>query len=299
VTPRILARLPARTWRRRAGLGLPTILGLRPRGFFIPYRYAATLPGPGKRPPYAALEALFEVRRADFAEALVRLEPLARDLEGIGAAAPPAPRWNQSWFPRLDAAMAYGFVRLGRPKLIVEVGSGHSTRFLARAVSDGGLETRILAIDPAPRAAVSGLPVELRRVTLQEAGLAPFRDLGPGDLLMVDSSHILMPGSDVDALLGRVLPSLPEGVWVHFHDIFLPDDYPAAWDWRGYNEQLAVLALLLGGGWQVGFSSRYAVTRMAEDLARSAVARLPLPEGALESGLWLRRGGPGSVITPF
>ncbi|MDH3474192.1 MAG: class I SAM-dependent methyltransferase [Rhodospirillales bacterium] len=299
MTPRIPARPPARAWCRRAGLGLPTVLGLRPRGFFIPYRYAATLPGPGERPPYAALEALFQARRANFAEALAGLEPLAQDLEAIGAAAHPAPRWNQSWFPRLDAAMAYGFVRHGRPKRIVEVGSGHSTRFLARAVSDGGLETRILAIDPAPRAAVSGLPVELHRVTLQEAGMAPFRDLGPGDLLMVDSSHILMPGSDVDVLLGRILPSLAEGVWVHFHDIFLPDDYPAAWNWRGYNEQLAVLALLLGGGWQAGFSSRYAVTRMAEDLARSVVARLPLPEGALESGLWLCRGGPGSVITPF
>lgn len=283
------AGLPARAWRRRAWFGLSTVLGLKARGFFIPYRYADTLPGPGNRPPYDAIEALFTACRGHFAEVLAGLTPLADDLRAIGTAPPPAPRWEQSWFPRLDAAMAYGLLRQRKPRLVVEVGSGHSTRFLARAVADGGLATRILAIDPAPRADLARLPVELCRETLQAAGAAPFRELAPGDFLMIDSSHILMPGSDVDFLLGRVLPLLPDGVWVHFHDIFLPDDYPAAWNWRGYNEQLGVLALLLGGGWEVGFSSRYAVTRMAGDLARSPVAALPLPAEALESGLWLCR----------
>ncbi len=281
--------IAARAWRRRLWFGLSTVLGLSPRGFFIPYRYAGTLPRPGARPAYDAVADLFASRRAHFAELLTQLAPLAGDLRAIGAAAPPAPRWDQSWFPRLDAAIAYGLVRLSKPKRIIEVGSGHSTRFVARAVADGGLETRILAIDPAPRADLARLPVELRRETLQAAGAAPFRDLAAGDLLMIDSSHILMPGSDVDFLLGRVLPLLPDGVWVHFHDIFLPDDYPADWDWRGYNEQLGVLALLLGGGWEVGFSSRYVVTRMAEELAASPVASLPLPAEALESGLWLRK----------
>ncbi len=283
------AGLSARNWRRRAWFGLSTVLGLKARGFFIPYRYAETLPGPGGRPPYDAAETLFAARRAHFAEVLAELAPLAGDLRAIGGTPPPAPRWEQSWFPRLDAAMAYGFLRHSKPRLVIEVGSGHSTRFLARAAADGGLATQILAIDPAPRADLARLPVELRRETLQAVGTAPFRELAPGDLLMIDSSHILMPGSDVDFLLGRVLPLLPDGVWVHFHDIFLPDDYPTAWDWRGYNEQLGVLALLLGGGWEVGFSSRYVVTRMADDLARSPVAALPLPGEALESGLWLCR----------
>ena len=31
---------------------------------------------------------------------------------------------------------------------------------------------------------------------------------------------------------------------LHVHDIFLPDPYPAAWDWRGYNEQAAVAPLI-------------------------------------------------------
>jgi hypothetical protein len=267
------------------------VLGLSPRGFFLPYRYAATLPGPGSRQAYPAAEALFESCRGRFARVLSKLEPLAADLRRIGKDPPPAPRWPQSWFPRLDAAVAYAFVRSLKPERILEVGSGHSTRFLARAVADGGLATRITAIDPAPRAQLDGLPITLRRQTLQSAGLSPFRDLRPGDILMVDSSHILMPGSDVDFILGRILPTLAEGVWVHVHDIFLPDDYPADWDWRGYNEQLGVLALLLGGGWEVRFASRYVVTRMAGNLEGSIVAELPLPEGAFESSLWLVKTG--------
>ena len=67
------------------------------------------------------------------------IEQYAAELEAIGSAPPPAPRWNQDWFPRLDAAAAYAMVRNTRPRRIVEVGSGHSTRFMARAVADGGL----------------------------------------------------------------------------------------------------------------------------------------------------------------
>ena len=129
---------------------------------------------------------------------------------------------------------------------------------------------------------------------MQTAGLTPFAALAAGDLLLIDSSHILMPGSDVDLIFGQVLPRLPEGVLLHVHDVFLPDDYPAAWAWRGYNEQLAVLPLLFGGGWEVLFSSHYAASRMTAAVASSAVADLPLSAGAFESGLWLRKTGPAA-----
>ena len=48
----------------------------------------------------------------------------------------------------------------------------------------------------------------------------------PGDLLFVDSSHILMPGTDVELILTELLPRLPAGALVQIHDIFLPDAYP-------------------------------------------------------------------------
>jgi predicted O-methyltransferase YrrM len=280
-----------RSARRRLWFGLLTILGVARRGFFIPHRYAHAVPRAGTRAPYAAVEALFAAREAQFRDVLSWADDVAEDLLRIGGTAAPGakgPRWTQSWFPRLDAAIAYSLIRRLRPGRVVEVGSGHSTRFLARAVADGGLDTRITAIDPAPRADLAGLAVDLRRTSLQDAGADAFAGLGRGDVLMIDSSHILMPGSDVDFLLGRVLPALPPGAIVHLHDIFLPDDYPAQWEWRGYNEQLGVLPLLFGGRWEVVFASHYAATRMTDSVAAGVIGRLPLPDGATETSLWIR-----------
>jgi len=279
--------MPVRTAARRLWLGLSTLLGRR-RGFFIPYRYAQRLATPGGRPAYRPVEQLFAANAEKFADELRALDEFADALRAIGRQPRPAPRWDQDWFPRLDAAMAYAFVRRHRPSRIVEVGSGHSTRFLARAVEDGGLATRIVAVDPAPRAALRGLRVEWLQQTVPDCGLAPFQQLEAGDLLFIDSSHILMPGTDVDFLLNEVLPILSAGVLLHLHDIFLPDDYPARWGWRGYNEQSAV-ATLLGGRWETLFASRYVVTRMPDRVRDSVIARLPLVPGAFEASLWLRR----------
>jgi hypothetical protein len=216
---------------------------------------------------------------------LLRLiESYAADLEAIGSEPPPAPRWNQDWFPRLDAAAAYAMVRGTRPRRIVEVGSGHSTRFLARAVADGELDTRITAIDPQPRASIESLPVEWLRTPVQR--VAAFPALGEGDILFIDSSHQLKPGSDVEFLLNAVLPLLPAGVRVHFHDIFLPDDYPAGWAWRRYNEQAAVASLIQNDVFKVDFAS-HAVVALEPQKIRGVLARLPLPPGAVESSLWL------------
>ena len=275
--------------RRRAWLGLLTALGIAEQGFFIPHRHAGDALPAGRRRPYRAAERQLQAGRPRFQEVLGWLDDLQDDLTAIGDAAAPAPRWDQDWFPRLDAAVAYALVRRRRPARIVEVGAGHSTRFLLRALADGGLQAELTAIDPAPRARLAADGLKLLRRTVQEAGVEPFAALGPGDLLVIDSSHVLMPGSDVDLLLGHVIPALPGGVYVHFHDIFLPDDYPADWAWRGYNEQLAVLPLILAGGWEVVFASHFVATRMAEAVAASAAGRLPLVPGARESSLWLRR----------
>ena len=214
------------------------------------------------------------------------IEQYAAALEAIGAEPPPAPRWNQDWFPRLDAAAAYAMVRSAPPKRIVEVGSGHSTRFLARAVSDGGLDTHIVAIDPNPRATLAGLDIDWIATPVQR--VAAFPALTSGDILFIDSSHQLKPGSDVEFLLNAVLPLLPAGVRVHFHDIFLPDDYPAHWGWRRYNEQAAVAALIERNILAVEFASHATVTRQPETLT-GVLARLPLVPGAVESSLWLTK----------
>jgi hypothetical protein len=94
--------------------------------------------------------------------------------------------------------------------------------------------------------------------TLQAAPADLFNVLKAGDALFIDSSHILMPGSDADILLNRVLPAAPAGTLVHIHDIFLPFDYPAIWGWRAYNEQQGVVPMLTTGAYRPLFSSAWA-----------------------------------------
>lgn len=277
--------MPSAFWRKLT-FGLSTLLGIRPRGFFIPYRYADRLRTPASYPP---AEEILAAARPIFAKALHDLADYRDDLQRIPAqASAPSPRWGQDWFATLDAAMLYAIIRSRRPARLLEVGSGHSTRFAARAIADGKLTTQHIAIDPAPRADCSRLAVDLYRQVLDDADPALFAALGKGDILFIDSSHILMPGTDVDRLFNRILPALPSGVLVHVHDIFLPDDYPPQWSWRGYNEQLAVLPLLAGGAYRPLFASRYVQSRMDKEMAASLVATLPGNEN-LATSLWLEK----------
>lgn len=268
---------------RRLAFGLATLAGPRPLGFFIPYRHAAQAAPSG----YPALVPFFEAAEPGFLALLDEIEAFAPDLDRILAGEGPA-RFDQDWFPRLDALAAYGLVRRERPRRIVEIGSGHSTRFLARAVRDGGLTTSITAIDPAPRADIAGLGVRHERRLLADRDPV-LAQLGPGDILFVDSSHVAMPGTDVDRLVGDVLPRLSSGTLMHWHDIVLPDPYPDAWNWRGYNEAIPVAALIGGGGFDLVFSSRWVASRRPERLAVGLVGRIPLRHGAFETSLWLRR----------
>lgn len=279
-----------RFWRRLR-LGLPTVLGLRPGGFFIPYRYAADVP-PEPETPIPWIESRLAAAEVDFQDLLTQADGFSEDLLAFAGAGPPMPRWEQSWFPRLDGLAAYVLTRSRRPLRIVEVGSGHSTRFFAAGLRDGRApeEARIFAIDPVPRADIAALPVvEPMRALVQSVDPGLFASLGPGDILAIDSSHIAMPGSDVDILFTRILPALKPGVLVQIHDVFLPDPYPRSWRWRGYNEQGMVGALLAGGTWRPIWSSHYVSTRMSAAMTRSVAGRIHLPKNAYESALWLEK----------
>lgn len=273
-------------------MALSTLLGWRRQGYFLPYRYADQLPE--VTPSYVAIEQLLARHEAQFSQRLAALAAFAPQLQDFDHTPPPLPRWQQSWFPRLDGAIAYGLTRLERPRLIIEVGSGHSTRFFARACLDEGLDTELLCIDPAPRADIRALNLTLIPKPVQQVDPALFERLQAGDMLFIDSSHLLLPGSDVDWLLNRIWPLLAAGVLVHFHDILLPDDYPPRWHWRGYNEQQGVAPLLTSGAAEPLWASHYVVSRMQAQLQNSIAGQLPMPDEALETSLWLRKTVPAA-----
>ncbi|MCL5777272.1 class I SAM-dependent methyltransferase [Limibaculum sp. FT325] len=282
-TPKGGARLPLRARWRRVSMGLTTLAG-RPRGFFSPYRYAADVEAPEG---YPELEAIIGAAWDEIESVLGVIGEEAATLAAFRGPAP-RPRWDQSWFPRLDGAAAYVIAAGSGAGRVVEVGSGHSTRFLAQALEDAGQGGRITCIDPAPRATLHGLEVDWRREVLASRHLPLFDALEPGDIAFFDSSHLLWPGTDVDMILNRILPRLAPGVLVHLHDIFLPDPYPADWAWRGYTEQLGLAGWLAGGAYRPIWASHYALTRMGAAEA-PGIAELPLPDGARESSLWLVR----------
>ncbi|MDT8344347.1 MAG: class I SAM-dependent methyltransferase [Thermohalobaculum sp.] len=275
---------PSRRLRwRRFVMGMRTLLG-RPQGFFSPYRYAAGVAAPEG---YPELEAIIGGAWDEIEGVLDVIGEEAATLAAFRGPAP-RPRWDQSWFPRLDGAAAYVIAAGSGAGRVVEVGSGHSTRFLAQALADAGQGGRIACIDPAPRAPLAGLEVDWHREVLGPQHMALFDALEPGDIAFFDSSHLLWPGTDVDMILNRILPRLAPGVLVHLHDIFLPDPYPVDWAWRGYTEQSGLAGWLAGGAYRPIWASHYALTRMGAAEA-PGIADLPLPEGARESSLWLVR----------
>ena len=270
--------------------GLVTVLGIRRQGFFSPYAHAGQI-GSGQS-EYRAVASTFARAEGDFADLLSAMDDLAGDLLAIEGP-PPAPRWRQGWFAGLDGAAAYVLMRQYRPRRVIEIGSGHSTRFLVRGLADAGADAAVTAIDPAPRAGLAGLPVRHLRHCVEETPLAEFAAPAAGDALFIDSSHLAMPGTDLDWLVGRVLPALPAGVLVHFHDVLLPDDYPAAWRFRGYNESI-VAAALIAGGFRPVWASHYVATRMADRVRAGVMARIPRDPGVPQTSLWLVKTVPAA-----
>lgn len=158
------------------------------------------------------------------------------------------PFWGNDYFHPGDARLAYAVVARYRPATIIEVGCGHSTRFMRRAIQDYETRTRLVCIDPAPRAPIAQIADEIHPISCTSVDPTLFDCLKAGDILFVDGSHLVMNGSECTHLFLNVIPRLPDGVWVHLHDVFLPYDYP--YDLHiscRYNEQYLVAMLFLYG----------------------------------------------------
>jgi hypothetical protein len=198
-------------------------------------------------------------------------------------------------FSWLDCRALFVLLRAWRPKRFIEVGSGFSTLLVADVNRRflGGL-MKISCIEPYPRDALRSPALGLERLItrkVQDVDLALFDELDAGDVLFIDSSHVAKTGSDVNHLCFEVLPRLRRGGHVHFHDIFLPSDYPKPWvldENRSWNEQYVVRALLMFSSlFRVLFGSSYAFVVHAAALREA----LRDPGGAYYGGgsLWIEK----------
>ncbi len=158
------------------------------------------------------------------------------------------PYWINGWMPALDGVSLYGFIVKTKPNLYLEVGSGNSTKFARKAILDHALGTKIISIDPAPRAEINNICDKIIRKPVEEVDLSVFDSLEANDILYIDNSHRVFMNSDVTTLFLDVLPGLKPGVLVQIHDVTLPFDYPADWVNRYYSEQYLLAAYILAGG---------------------------------------------------
>lgn len=176
--------------------------------------------------------------------------------------------YENSWFSYSDAIFLYSFLRKNKPKRIIEIGSGFSSAVMLDTI-DRFFSQRpeITFIEPYPDRLISLFrdgdieQVRLIDKKIQEVPPDILLALGPGDFLFIDSSHVLKCGSDLQLLVFEILPRLQRGVFVHFHDVFYPFDYPSEWLTKGlyWNESYFLRAFLsYNSEWGIRFFNTYA-----------------------------------------
>lgn len=194
-----------------------------------------------------------------------------------------------------DAIFLHCMLRHLRPQRVVEIGSGYSscvTLDTNEQFLDG--KTELTFIEPYPQLLHSLLKAgDAERVTvmpqrLQDVDINVFQQLAAGDILFVDSTHVSRIDSDVNRIFFEILPALASGVYIHFHDIFYPFQYPAAWIASGqaWNELYLMRAFLQ-------YNNAFDVVLMSTYLAqfnRSALEEyMPLALRNTGGNIWLRK----------
>ena len=195
----------------------------------------------------------------------------------------------------IDAALYYSLIRHLAPKRVIEIGSGQSTRIANLAFTRNQAENkqgRLTCIEPNPeRLLDQKQEIELLQQKVEEIPRDYFACLEANDILFIDSTHTVKFGSDVCYEFLEILPTLKPGVWVHVHDIFFPNDYPAEWILErrlAWNEQYLLEAFL-------SFSNAYSVEIATHWLSLDYpdVVTALYPEAStmpgLASSFWIRR----------
>lgn len=194
-----------------------------------------------------------------------------------------------------DAILLYALLRHLQPRRLVEVGSGHSSCVtLDTNELFLGSRLQMTCIEPYPELLHALMrPGDRDRVQVlaqpvQTVDLQVFSELQAGDILFIDSTHVCRVDSDVNRLLFEVLPSLPVGVYIHFHDVFYPFQYPRVWvlEGRAWNELYLLRAFLQ---YNAAFEIVLMSTYLAHFHGQTLQARLPRTRGDCGGSRWLRK----------
>jgi hypothetical protein len=194
-----------------------------------------------------------------------------------------------------DGSVLHAMLRLHSPKRLIEIGSGWSSACALDTVErslDGACD--LTFIDPYPQLLRDILGdatsrVHILEMPVQQVRLSVFEALEAGDILFVDSTHVVRTGSDVCFELFEILPRLAPGVLVHIHDMFWPFEYSRQWvvqENRSWNELYAVRAFLsYNDSWRIILFNDYLAKLERPMIERTYPPFLRNSGGAL----WLQR----------
>ncbi|MBM4406933.1 MAG: class I SAM-dependent methyltransferase [Chloroflexi bacterium] len=200
-------------------------------------------------------------------------------------------------FGYISAVVLRAFLSLCSPRRIIEVGAGNSTLVTAGFVQHAPLvkQPRFTIIEPYPKGvATYQIPGVHERVCkqLEEVELSLFESLDANDILFIDGSHYVKAGGDVNYAVLEILPRLQSGVIVHFHDVFLPFDYPKAWivqDRTFYTEQYLLQAFLYGNSlYEILWAERYMKDKYP-GLMQNAFTLIEEKWNHNSNSLWIRK----------
>ncbi len=225
-----------------------------------------------------------DFRRDEQLRLLGELEPYGREL--------PESDLVNDYFSGLDAVVYYSLIRRLKPRRIIEIGGGYSTRIAGKALA-ANQSGRLTCIEPYPEERLNGSAFGVHLVTkrVEELEVGFFSALEANDVLFIDSSHTVKFGSDVCYEFLEILPALKRGVWVHVHDIFFPHDYPAEWLLErrlALNEQYLLEAFLsFNHDFEIALSNYGLSLECPNEAARLWPNRVS--SGAAPSSFWMRR----------
>lgn len=196
-----------------------------------------------------------------------------------------------------DAVLLHCMIRFLKPARIIEIGSGFSscvTLDTNELFFDGSIETTF--IEPYPELLMSLIKEKDRNTIrmiphrLQDVDLNEFAALAANDILFIDSTHVSKVDSDVNRIFFDILPLLSTDVYIHFHDIFYPFEYPKEWvfEGRAWNEAYLLRTFLQ-------YNSAFRVVLMNSFMHRyhESFFRERMPVCLKNSGgsMWIRKVG--------
>lgn len=196
-----------------------------------------------------------------------------------------------------DAIFLFCMVRKLKPKRVIEIGSGYSSCVM---MDTNQLffenEMKISFIEPYPDLLFSLMTeqdkerYEITAKNLQEVSPEQFDVLGKNDILFIDSTHVSKIGSDVNYIFFEILPRLKNGVYIHFHDILYPFEYPKDWVFggRSWNENYLLRAFLqYNNSFKIRMFNSYLEHFYQETLEKN----MPLISNNKGGSIWLEKIG--------